>query len=77
MPAFAGMTIWSFRVRGGPHLSPDNETSSAAIAPPPASARALLGNPNFRLLWYAGGVGNSMRWLEMLGAGILTFELTG
>src|SRR5467141_2359413 len=39
--------------------------------------RALLATPGFRLLWFAGGVGNSMRWLEMLVAGIFTFELTG
>ena len=39
--------------------------------------RALLANPNFRILWFAGGVGNSMRWLEMLVVGIFTFELTG
>ncbi len=42
-----------------------------------AGPRALLANANYRVLWFAGGVGNSMRWLEMLVAGIFTFELTG
>ncbi len=37
----------------------------------------MLANANFRVVWFAGGVGNSMRWLEMLVAGIFTFELTG
>ena len=44
---------------------------------PRVGPRALLANADFRILWFAGGVGNSMRWLEMLVAGIFTFELTG
>jgi MFS family permease len=39
--------------------------------------RALLATPSYLRLWLAGGFGNSMRWLEMLVAGIFTFELTG
>src|SRR5258708_25052665 len=39
--------------------------------------RALLATPGFRLLWFAGVVGNSMRWLELLVAGIFTFDVTG
>jgi MFS family permease len=27
-------------------------------------------------LWFAGGVGNSMRWLELLVAGIFTYDVT-
>jgi MFS family permease len=33
-------------------------------------------NANFFRLWFAGAVGNSMRWLEMLVAGIFTYGLT-
>jgi MFS family permease len=39
--------------------------------------RALLATPSYLRLWIAGGFGNSMRWLEMLVAGIFAFELTG
>jgi MFS family permease len=39
--------------------------------------RILLATPSYLRLWIAGGFGNSMRWLEMLVAGIYTFELTG
>jgi MFS family permease len=39
--------------------------------------RALLATPSYLRLWLAGGFGNSMRWLEMLVAGIFTFDLTG
>ncbi len=39
--------------------------------------RALLANPSYLRLWIAGGLANAMRFLEMLVAGIFTFELTG
>jgi MFS family permease len=39
--------------------------------------RALLATPSYLRLWIAGGFGNSMRWLEMLVAGIYVFSLTG
>ncbi len=41
------------------------------------SPRALLATPGYLRLWLAGGFGNSMRFLEMLVAGIYTFNLTG
>jgi MFS family permease len=47
------------------------------VAATAVGPRALLANPNYRLLWFAGGVGNSMRWLELLVVGIFTFNLTG
>jgi MFS family permease len=37
---------------------------------------ALLGNPLYVRLWFAGGVGNAMRWLELLVAGIFTYGAT-
>lgn len=40
-------------------------------------SRALLATPSYLRLWIAGGFGNSMRWLEMLVAGIYVFSLTG
>jgi MFS family permease len=43
----------------------------------PVGPRALLATPSYARLWIAGGCGNSMRWLEMLVAGLYTFELTG
>ena len=64
--------------KGEGTLPPDSETPGPAAPPVVATGpRALLANANFRILWFAGGVGNSMRWLEMLVAGIFTFELTG
>ena len=45
---------------------------STAIGP-----RILLATPSYLRLWVAGGFGNSMRWLEMLVAGIYTFDVTG
>lgn len=37
---------------------------------------ALLANPAYVRLWFAGGVGNAMRWLELLVAGIFTYSAT-
>jgi MFS family permease len=52
----------------------------AAPAPPSLSAAlptgALLATPNYLRLWLAGAVGNGMRWLELLVAGIFTYDLT-
>lgn len=38
--------------------------------------RGFLATPNYLRLWFAGGVGNAMRWLELLVAGIFTYEIT-
>jgi MFS family permease len=48
-------------------------TVDTIAAPPP---RALLAMPSYARLWLAGGVGNAMRWLELLVAGIFTYEAT-
>jgi MFS family permease len=32
--------------------------------------------PSYLRLWFAGGIGNAMRWLELLVAGIFTYEVT-
>src|SRR5258708_14369669 len=37
---------------------------------------ALLATPGYLRLWFAGGIGNAMRWLELLVAGIFTYEGT-
>jgi MFS family permease len=39
--------------------------------------RALLADAAFRRLWGAGGLTNSMRWVETLVSGLFTYELTG
>src|SRR5438477_11221541 len=44
----------------------------AAIGP-----KALLATPGYLRLWLAGGFANAMRWLEILVAGIFTFQTTG
>jgi MFS family permease len=36
----------------------------------------FLARPSYLRLWFAGGVGNSMRWLELLVAGIFTYDVT-
>src|SRR6202790_4582908 len=38
--------------------------------------RRLLATPGYVRLWFAGGVGNAMRWLELLVAGIFTYDVT-
>src|SRR5690348_3431580 len=37
---------------------------------------ALLATPGYLRLWFAGGVGNAMRWLELLVAGVFTYDMT-
>src|SRR5262245_38231533 len=38
--------------------------------------RRFLATPSYLRLWFAGGIGNAMRWLELLVAGIFTYEVT-
>src|SRR5260370_16233980 len=38
--------------------------------------RGFLAIPSYLRLWFAGGIGNAMRWLELLVAGIFTYEVT-
>jgi MFS family permease len=38
--------------------------------------RGFLGTPSYLRLWLVGGIGNAMRWLELLVAGIFTYEIT-
>src|SRR5262249_49561472 len=45
--------------------------SMAAFGP-----HCFLARPSYLRLWFAGGVGNSMRWLELLVAGIFTYDVT-
>ncbi|HYU11822.1 MAG TPA: MFS transporter [Stellaceae bacterium] len=49
--------------------------TSSSLAPV-LRPRGLLATPAYLRLWFAGGVGNAMRWLELLVAGIFTYELT-
>src|SRR6202045_5333613 len=37
---------------------------------------ALLATPGYLRRWFAGGVGNAMRWLELLVAGVFTYDVT-
>ena len=52
------------------------ETDRQAAGPRPG-IRALLASPDFVRLWLLGGVGNAMRWLEMLAAALYVYETTG
>jgi MFS family permease len=45
-----------------------------AALDPACGSRALLANPSFVRLWVAGGLGNAMRWLELLVAGIFAWD---
>jgi MFS family permease len=38
--------------------------------------RGLMATPGYARLWFAGGVGNAMRWVELLVAGIFTYDVT-
>jgi len=42
----------------------------------PASRLALIGEANFRRLWYIGGLGEAVRWLEVVAISIYVFEAT-
>jgi MFS family permease len=46
------------------------------IASPAPRTRGLLATPAFARLWFAGAIGNAMRWLELLVAGIFTYNAT-
>src|SRR6266404_4886319 len=48
-----------------------SETIASASKP-----HGFLATPSYLRLWFAGGIGNAMRWLELLVAGIFTFEIT-
>jgi MFS family permease len=57
--------------------------TKAATAPrldreqaPPRAKRALLADGRFLRLWAVGGLANTMRWLELLAAGIYVFDAT-
>lgn len=39
--------------------------------------RGLLRHGDFLRLWAIGGVGNAMRWVEMLAASLFTYDVTG
>src|SRR5215470_9756939 len=47
------------------------ELIASAIKP-----RGFLATLSYLRLWFAGGVGNAVRWLELLVAGIFTYEVT-
>jgi len=49
-------------------------TSSSIV--PVLRPRGLLATPAYLRLWFAGGVGNAMRWLELLVAGVFTYDVT-
>src|SRR5467141_3687628 len=49
-------------------------TSQAAASA--SKQRGFLATPSYLRLWFAGGIGNAMRWLELLVAGIFTYEVT-
>ncbi len=43
----------------------------------PGGPRALLADRDYLRLWLVGGFANAVRWLELLAAGVFTFDLTG
>jgi predicted MFS family arabinose efflux permease len=49
----------------------DPSEAASAIEP-----RGFFATPSYLRLWFAGGIGNAMRWLELLVAGIFTYEVT-
>jgi len=50
---------------------PGDPCAASTIKP-----RRFLASPSYLRLWFAGGIGNAMRWLELLVAGIFTYEVT-
>jgi hypothetical protein len=56
-------------------------SAGPAGADPPEFASAIklrgfFATPSYLRLWFAGGIGNAMRWLELLVAGIFAYEVT-
>lgn len=49
----------------------------SAPGPDRSPVRDLLADAAFVRLWAAGGLTNSMRWVEMLVSGLFAYELTG
>src|SRR5689334_20103646 len=49
---------------------------ASELATSASQPRSFLATPSYLRLWFAGGVGNAMRWLELLVAGIFTYEVT-
>jgi MFS family permease len=49
---------------------------TSASIPSAIGPRGFFVTPSYVRLWFAGGVGNSMRWLELLVAGIFTYDVT-
>ncbi|WP_198374940.1 MFS transporter [Neoroseomonas rubea] len=49
----------------------------SATGPERSPVRDLLADGAFVRLWAAGGMTNSMRWVEMLVSGLFAYELTG
>lgn len=49
----------------------------SAPGPERSPVRDLLADAAFVRLWAAGGLTNSMRWVEMLVSGLFAYELTG
>src|SRR5260221_3561463 len=75
-PSVAAATArcWSCRMEpfeARPAASMTSQSIATRVRP-----RGLLATPSYARLWFAGGVGNAMRWLEMLVAGIFTYEAT-
>src|SRR5579862_7008136 len=67
----------------GSGMPSSREQEAPAAAPPvygvvPSriSPRILFASPGYLRLWTAGAIGNGMRWLEMLVAGIFTWQAT-
>ena len=53
-------------------------TTSPTTRPrPPGSIRAVLRHRDFRLLWFAGGLDNSGRWMETLVMALLMLHIGG
>src|SRR5499427_1767944 len=63
------------RSSAGPAAAGLEKLASKLIASA-VKPRGFLATPSYLRLWFAGGVGNAMRWLELLVAGIFTYEVT-
>src|SRR5690606_11938561 len=57
-------------------LSESGKTLADAADRAPSGAFALAAVSGFRRVWLAGGLANTMRWLEILVIGVYTFEVT-
>src|SRR3546814_9735433 len=56
---------------------PDDAPAEDGARTAPGTASGLLSQPDFRRVWLAGALAQTMRWLEVLVVSLFVLQLTG